>query len=64
MKKIAITAAAVLALGVAACNNTANDAGNNATDLNATETEAGNDVNGAAYDVNGAAAVSSTDNAL
>jgi hypothetical protein len=64
MKKIAITVAAALALGVAACTPAANDAGNNATDVNATETEAGNDINGAAYDVNGAAAVSSTDNAL
>ncbi|HEX9946128.1 MAG TPA: hypothetical protein VGA98_01170 [Allosphingosinicella sp.] len=64
MKKIVLTAAATLALGVAACTPANNDAGNNATDVNATEMETGNDVNGAAYDVNGAAAVSSTDNAL
>ena len=64
MKKIVLTAAATLALGVAACTPAANDAGNNAVDTNVTETETGNDVNGAVLDVNGAAAVSSTDNAL
>jgi hypothetical protein len=64
MKKIVLTAAATLALGVAACTPAANDAGNNATDVNMTEMETGNDINGAAYDVNGTAAVSSTDNAL
>ena len=37
MKKIAITLAAVAALGVAACNNTSNDANNTATDVNATD---------------------------
>ena len=66
MKKIVLTAAATLALGVAACTPAADDAGNNATDVNATEMNAGDDVNGAAIDVdaNGAAAVSTTDNAL
>jgi hypothetical protein len=64
MKKIVLTAAATLALGLAACTPAANDAGNNATDVNATEIETGNDVNGAALDVNGAAAVDATGNAL
>lgn len=64
MKKIVLTAAATLALGVAACTPASNEAGNNATDVNTTEIETGNDVNGAALDVNGAAAVSTTDNAL
>lgn len=64
MKKIVLTAAATLALGLAACTPAANDAGNNATDVNATEMETGNDVNGAALDVNGAAAVDATGNAL
>jgi hypothetical protein len=66
MKKIVLTAAAVLSLGVAACGQSGNDHGNNATDVNATELNAGDDVNGAAIDVdaNGAAAVSATDNAL
>lgn len=62
MKKIALTAAAVLALGVAACTPAADDNANNATDINATETEAGNDIDNAAVDANGA--VASTDNAL
>jgi hypothetical protein len=66
MKKIVLTAAATLTLGLAACSPANNDHGNNATDVNATEMNAGDDVNGAAVDVdaNGAAAVSSTDNAL
>ncbi|HEX8448213.1 MAG TPA: hypothetical protein VF652_01360 [Allosphingosinicella sp.] len=66
MKKIVLTVAATLALGVAACSPANNEAGNNATDVNATEVNAVEDVNGAAIDVdaNGAAAVSSTDNAL
>ena len=66
MKKIVLTAAATLALGVAACSPASNDHGNNSTDVNATEMNAGDDVNGAAVDVdaNGAAAVSTTDNAL
>lgn len=64
MKKIVLTAAATLALGLAACTPAANDAGNNATDVNMTEVNAVEDVNGAAMDVNGAAAVSTTDNAL
>jgi hypothetical protein len=66
MKKIVLTAAATLALGLAACTPAANEAGNNATDVNSTEMNAGDDVNGAAIDVdaNGAAAVSTTDNAL
>ena len=66
MKKIVLTAAATLALGVAACTPSNNDAGNNATDVNTTDMNAGDDVNGAALDVdaNGAAAVSTTDNAL
>jgi hypothetical protein len=64
MKKIVITAAATLALGLAACQPANNDAGNNAVDVNATEIEADTDVNGAALDVNGAAAVDATGNAL
>ena len=58
MKKIVLTAAATLALGVAACTPAANEAGNNAVDTNLTENKADVDVNGAAaLDVNGAAAV-------
>ena len=64
MKKIVLTAAATLALGLAACTPAANEGNNTATDVNSTEIETGNDVNGAALDVNGAAAVSTTDNAL
>ncbi|HEX6375159.1 MAG TPA: hypothetical protein VFZ91_05520 [Allosphingosinicella sp.] len=60
MKKIAITLAAVAALGAAACTPSSDDAGNNAVDVNATEIEAGNDINAAA-DAN---AISVTDNAL
>ena len=48
MKKIVLTAAATLALGLAACTPAANDAGNNATDVNATDIETDIDVNGAA----------------
>ena len=58
MKKIALTVAAVAALGLAACNNEAGET-NNATDLNATELEAGNDVDAAANDAGAA-----TENAL
>ena len=61
MKKIAITAAAVLALGLAACTPSSDTAGNNATDVNATETETGNDIEASANEAN---AVSTTDNAL
>ena len=61
MKKIAITAAAALALGVAASTPANNDAGNNATDVNATETETGNDIDNAAADAN---AVNTTDSEL
>jgi hypothetical protein len=57
MKKIVLTAAAALALGVAACTPAANDAGNNVVDTNITENEA-------SVDVNGAAAVDATGNAL
>jgi hypothetical protein len=67
MKKIVITAAAVLSLGVAACGQSGTDHGNNATDVNATETETGNDIDNAgnaAIDVNGAAAIDATGNAL
>jgi hypothetical protein len=66
MKKIVLTAAAALALGVAACTPSGDDHGNNAVDTNVTENEVGNDIDGAAngVDVNGAAAVSTTDNAL
>ena len=64
MKKIVLTAAATLALGVAACTPASNEAGNNATDVNATETETGNDIDNAAIDVNTAGATSATDNAL
>ena len=58
MKKIVLTAAATLALGVAACSPANNEAGNNATDVNATEIETGNDIDNAAIDVNTAAAAS------
>ena len=61
MKKIGLTIAAVAALGLAACNNSAGEGTNNAVDLNATETEAGNDIEASA---NEADAVNATDNAL
>ncbi len=65
MKKIVLTAAATLALGVAACTPAANEAGNNVVDTNVTENGADVDVNGAAtLDVNGTAAVDATGNAL
>ena len=62
MKKIALSLAAVAALGVAACNpaNEANMA-DNATDMNLAGSEAIDDVNMAAND---AAAVNATDDAL
>ena len=46
-------------LGVAACNNAGNEAGNNVTDVNTTELEAGDDVNASAND-----AVEATNGAL
>jgi len=63
MKKIALSLAAVAALGVAACNPANNEANmaDNATDMNLAGSEAIDDVNMAAND---AAAVNATDDAL
>jgi hypothetical protein len=61
MKKIALTIAAVAALGLAACDNARDDAANNTADLNATENEAYIDVNESA---NETGAVNSTNDAL
>ena len=61
MKKFGLTIAAVAALGLAACNNAGNEAGNNTADVNATEAEAGDDLNAS---VNEADAVNDTNNAL
>ncbi|HEY0411966.1 MAG TPA: hypothetical protein VGD66_02345 [Allosphingosinicella sp.] len=64
MKKIALTLAAVAALGVAACTPKTDDAANNGADLNATENAAAVDVNGAAVDANSTTAVDATNSAL
>jgi hypothetical protein len=61
MKKIALTLAAVAALGVAACSGNTGDAGNNATDYNMTANETDIDTN---LSVNEASAVDATNNAL
>jgi len=63
MKKIALTLAAVAALGVAACTNQADEANSaeNVSDLGMAENEAMDDVNVAAND---AAAVNEADDAL
>ena len=65
MKKIALTIAAVATLGLAACNNTADDAtvndANAVTEMDATTDAALTDVNGAATD---AAAMNAADAAL
>jgi hypothetical protein len=52
MKKIALTLAAVAALGIAGCKKTDSTDANNSVDVNATATEAGTDVNGAVTDAN------------
>ena len=61
MKKIALTIAAVATLGLAACNNTADDAtvndANAVTEMDATTDEALTDVNAAATDAMNAADV-------
>ncbi|MBV8686928.1 MAG: hypothetical protein JOZ90_07030 [Alphaproteobacteria bacterium] len=62
MKKIAITAAAVAALGLAACTSNSSTDANNTADINATGTAAEVDVNAAAVDAN--AAVDNTNSAL
>lgn len=66
MKKIALTLAAVAALGVAGCKNSSTTDANNSADLNVTGTAADEDVNGAATDANSATAnsVDATNNAL
>jgi outer membrane lipoprotein SlyB len=64
MKKVAIVTAAVLALGLAACNK--NDADNNTANDTAVENTASTDVNAATNDsVNAAdAALNATDNSV
>lgn len=59
MKKIALTVAAVAALGLAACTDRSHEAGNNTADTNVTENEAIEDVNASANDAGAA-----TENAL
>ncbi len=63
MKKIALTLAAVAALGVAACTNQADEANSaeNVSDLGMAENEAMDDVNVAAND---AASINAAENAL
>jgi uncharacterized membrane-anchored protein len=60
MKKVALTAVAVLGLGLAACQDNAAD--NNASTVNTIESEAEADTNAAATDANSAA--TSADSAL
>jgi hypothetical protein len=59
MKKIAFVAAAVAALGVAACTPKTADT-NNSADLNATENSAAVDVNGAVVDANSTTTTTTT----
>jgi hypothetical protein len=59
MKKIALTVAAVAALGLGACTKN-NDAANNTADLNATATGAGTDINAAVIDTNTTMTTSNT----
>ncbi|HEY5724089.1 MAG TPA: hypothetical protein VIT45_17405 [Allosphingosinicella sp.] len=64
MKKIAIALVAVATLGVAACDNSANEAANNAVDVNVTENDADVDVNGAAAAAAGNEALDSVGNTI